>query len=602
MDRQQPTDGGRDAASIRSKLWNDPRCSTLVEMIETPARNYGESNALVLCNHGREEEPVTWGELWNEACATASGLRRAGVSRGDRVLLAVPTSRAFFQDFFGALVRGAIPVPLAPPASLRPSRLESYIEYLARVANDCTARCLLTSDRAAGVVAEALSKSAPQLQVYCASEMTSEQPIEIERPEPRDTAVLQYASGSTSDPKGVVLTHENLLANSAAIVDSLADADTIGFSWLPLHHDMGLIGTCLSGLYCRAPLAFMPPQAFVKDPASWLRGISHYRATVTVAPNSALEYCADRLDPRDLPGVRLDSVKVILNGAEPVIPEVVERFEAKFRQLGLRPETVRAVYGLAESSLAVTFADPGECLIDVIDADLLEKEGRAVPAAAGSRTRRFVSVGPPIKTQQVRIIDSSDEDLAERRVGEVVVRGPSIMKGYFNRPEDSARALRNGWLHTEDLGYMTNGRLFLTGRSKAVIIRYGRNFYAQDIEAQAASVSGILGGRAAAFSVGEEGSAKVVVVAESRVRDSERISKITRLIKEKCHDAFLFTPDEVRLVPPGAIPTTTSGKVRRHLCKSKYLSGDLVPAKRDTTGKSLTSRRNDPTKADSSSS
>ncbi len=334
----------------------------------------------------------------------------------------------------------------------------------------------------------------------------------------------------------------------------------------------------------------MPPQAFIKEPAVWLRTVSKYRATITVAPNFAFGYCVKNLSLDDLSGVSLDCLELAMNGAEPIDPDAVRDFESKFGAIGLRSGIVRPVYGLAESSLAVTFGDPGSAVHDEIDADRLERTGRAAPATNGARARTFISVGGPLPTQEVRIADEENRELPERQVGEILVRGASVMKGYFRRPEESSRVLRNGWLHTGDLGYVASGRLYVTGRLKDLIIRNGKNYYGQDIERRISGTPGLVQGSAVAFCIEDQAATRVVIVAETRARDREALDTITRGIREACQDAFLFGPDDVRLVAPGAIPRTTSGKVRRQACKRWYqdcVAGANMPPGHDSAKTSV---------------
>ncbi|HEX8475524.1 MAG TPA: fatty acyl-AMP ligase [Pyrinomonadaceae bacterium] len=564
--------------SERLRLWHEPRAADLIEVLEHPAQRSPELVAIHLCEHAAESEDITYGQLWASAQAIASRLWQAGLQRGERVLLVLPTSREFFANFFGVLVAGGIPVPVAPPTSLRGSKFEAYQEIINNVALDSGATISVCMQRAADALATRLQAVSPSMRLLSADAPATMDATEatdasfaVVRPHATDTALLQYTSGSTSKPKGVVLSHRNIVSNAEAIAQSFVEPDTICVSWLPLYHDMGLIGTCLTALYCRTPVVFMPPQAFIKDPAKWLRCISEFRATSTVAPNFAFSYAAKNLDLEDLSGVRLDSLKTALNGAEPVDVEAVENFYEKFKPLGLRDGVVRPVYGLAESSLAVTFAAPGRFRFDEVDAELLESEGLARLTPATTRRRRLVSVGRPIPTQEVSIVDADGCPLPERHVGEVVVRGPSVMQGYHQRPDETAEVLRDGWLHTGDLGYFSDGELYLTGRLKDLIIRYGKNYYPQDIEKLVCSIGGVLHGGAAAFSVEREGESLVVVVAETRTRKTPEHDAMMRQIRTQCHDFFLFSPDVVRLVAPGTIPRTTSGKIRRRACKQLYL-------------------------------
>jgi acyl-CoA synthetase (AMP-forming)/AMP-acid ligase II len=395
-------------------------------------------------------------------------------------------------------------------------------------------------------------------------------------PAAADLALLQYTSGSTSSPKGVELTHANVIANMALIGDAITHPGSVGLSWLPLYHDMGLIGAALGALYTRVPLLLMPTTLFVKEPASWLRSISAFGATITLAPNFAFQHAVRHVGMEQLAGgISLSTLETALNGAEPVDAAAVEAFEDKFAAIGLRRGTVRPVYGLAESSLAVTFSDPGEFVVDTVDADVLEQQAIASPAGETSRARRFVSVGRPLPTQELHVVDAGDRPLPDRHVGEVIVRGPSIMRGYYRRPDESASALRGGFLHTGDLGYLFDGRLFITGRSRDVIIRYGRNYYPADIEAVVGRVVGAGRGASVAFSIGDAGDSRIVIVVETRLRDADQLLQLDRSIKEGCHAAFLFGPDDVRLVPLGGIPRTTSGKVRRDECRRRYQTAAL---------------------------
>jgi acyl-CoA synthetase (AMP-forming)/AMP-acid ligase II len=566
--------------SERLRLWQEPRAADLIRVLEFPAWRYPDLVAFHLCDHRDEGEDITYGELWAASCGVAARLKRMGLRRGDRVLLALPTSREFFESFFGVLIAGGVPVPLAPPSSLKGSKFEAYREIITNIALDSGASICICLQRAAAMLQMGLRTVGLETSFLCADDPAEPAgACEVAQVSASDTALLQYTSGSSSMPKGVVLSHDNILANAAAIARVSVEPDTICVSWLPLYHDMGLIGTFLSALYCRTPVVFMPPQAFIKDPASWLRRISEFRATYAVAPNFAFAYSVRNIALEDLSGVRLDSLKTVLNGAEPVDVDAVESFYEKFGPLGLRQGVVRPVYGLAESSLAVTFAAPGHFQFDRVDADLLESDGMAMPVPLSStRSRQLVSVGHPLPTQDVRVVDKDDSPLPERRVGEVIVRGPSVMQGYHNRPEETAETLRGGWLRTGDLGYFAGGELYLTGRSKDLIIRYGKNYYPQDIEKLVSSIEGVAQGGALAFSVENGSETLVVVIVETRLRKAPEREQIERQIRDKCHDFLLFGPDIIQFVTPGSIPRTTSGKIRRQVYKRLYLGSASVPA------------------------
>lgn len=563
-------DNGQD--KDRQQLWSEPRASNLLEMIAMPAERYPDVVAIGLCHHGREPEAITWRELCTSAWRRAIQLRESGLRKNDRVMIVLPTSREFFEFFFGILFAGGIPVPTAPPTSLREHKLTTYRDLLNLIAIDSGAVGCVGLSRTMKALQDGFQAVNSKMWIVMADECPSvDTTLSLNGIDDSDTALLQYTSGSTSRPKGVELSHRNILANAAAIAKAIVRVDTISVSWLPLYHDMGLIGTFLTAIYCRTPTIFMPPQAFIKSPALWLRCISDYRATVTVAPNFAFIYCVKNVQIEDVADVSLDSLQTALNGAEPVDLIAVEEFYEKFKPLGLRNGVIRPVYGLAESSLAVSFSAPGPLVIDRVDAAQLEHDGHAVPAPANTRRHSFVSVGRELATQEVQIVDAVGSVLVDRQVGEIVVRGPSVMKGYFNRTGETAEVLRKGWLHTGDLGYLADGQLYVTGRTKDLIIRHGKNYCPQDIETTVASVAGVIKGGAAAFSIEGDGATRVVVLGETRARDTQLRAEMIRQIRSRCHDAFLFGPDDIVLVAPGSIPRTTSGKIRRRECRRSYL-------------------------------
>ena len=558
---------------IDRRLWTSPRATTLRELLD-PADLAPDLTALVFVDHAPAPEEVTWGQLRASADSAAAVLSEAGVTPGDRVVIMLPTGPAFFAMFFGALCLGAIPVPVVPPHTLRLEKLEVLFETITRIARDCGARIVVGLDRTTPLLADYLTRHGLAVAVVSAEQIPPRQnQTRAALPHPDDLALLQYTSGSTSHPKGVELTHASIIANAAAITGAITRRDSVGVSWLPLHHDMGLIGVALSALYCRRPQVHMPPQAFAKDPARWLHYLSDVRATITVAPNFAYGFCTHHIADEDLEGVDLSALEIALNGAEPIDPATIDAFQRRFARWGLRPGVVRPVYGLAESSLAVTFGEPGLPRLDDVDAAALEQLGHAVVATADARRRTFVSVGLPLDTQEVRVVDPHDAALPDRMIGEIVVRGPSVMRGYHGQPAESAAALRNGWLHTGDLGYQVSGQLFVTGRSKDLIIRLGKNYYAQDIERVAGRIPGVLQGGIAALGVEEDDGVKIVVIAETRLRDSDARSNLTVAIRDACQTQFDLGPDEIHLVPPGSIPRTTSGKVRRQECRTWRTAG-----------------------------
>jgi acyl-CoA synthetase (AMP-forming)/AMP-acid ligase II len=407
-------------------------------------------------------------------------------------------------------------------------------------------------------------------------------------PKPRavgeDPAFIQYTSGSTGHPKGVLLAHENLVSN----IHAIGQASRIGrkdvvVSWLPLYHDMGLIGALLFSIYWRMPLVLMPPTAFLLKPSRWLWAIHRHRGTMSPAPNFGYALCVKRVRPQEREGLDLSCWRLAMNGAEPVNVRTVVDFQRTFAPHGFQTLAMLPVYGLAESSLAVTFPDPGEPLrFEVVDRAALAA-GQAV-IARGAGSTAIMSVGRAVPGHEVVVVDERGNPVAEREVGHIVVRGPSVMQGYFRDEAATELVMVDGWLWTGDLGYVSHGELFVTGRAKDLIIVRGKNHYAEDLEAVAERIEGVRAGGVAAFGIYDEGRAQdlVVMVCESRTeKESARLAlveKIATTVQQHCG----IHVDEVVLVPPGTIPKTSSGKRQRALCRELYLRNELL---QNRTGK-----------------
>ena len=522
--------------------------------------------------------PITYSGLLSESSAVAAALQqRAGVRPGDRIALMLPTAPSFFPAFFGAVLSGAVPVPLYPP--WRPDRIEEYAQRQAKIIADSGARVLVTFQEV-GRLARLLGSQVPGLESVLTLDSLGKATGPVVRPLPRDVAFIQYTSGSTGDPKGVVLTHSNLIANIRAISEALEiNSRDVGVSWLPLYHDMGLIGAWLSCLYLGVPIVIMSPQAFLTRPERWLWAIHRYRATLSAAPNFAYELCMRRVEERNLEGLDLSCLRATLNGAEPVQPETLEGFSRRFQPYGLRAEALMPVYGLAESSLAVTIPPlRRRPLLDPIDRGALEGTGRAEPASGQSvNPLTFVSAGRPLAGHQVRIVGRAGNPLPDRVQGHIQCRGPSVMQGYFGRAEATAEVLEEGWLKTGDLGYLADGELFVTGRVKDIIIQGGRNIYPQELEHIAGDVEGVRRGCVAAFGVSGRRLAgeRLVLVAETRRTEPEQKEKLAAAIRERMDSQLGVPLDEVVLVPPQSVPKTSSGKIRRDNCRRLYLQGKL---------------------------
>ncbi|PWT93818.1 MAG: hypothetical protein C5B56_00115 [Proteobacteria bacterium] len=554
---------------------------------------------------GETEVALTFGELYAAGQRFAAELARRGIPVGGRVALMLPTSRAFFVSYIGILLAGAVPVPIYPP--FRADRIEEYAARQAAILQNAEVCLLLTFRRAEGV-AKLLKPRVPSLASVVDAEKLIEAADKAPPPAPgalplhltgsrarkaSDIALLQYTSGSTGDPKGVILTHASLLANMRAIGEALQlSPNDVGVSWLPLYHDMGLIGAWLTLLLHGIPVAILSPLAFLTRPERWLWAFHRHRATLTAAPNFAYELCVRKIADSDIEGVDLSSIRAALNGAEPVNPETLDRFAQRFARYGFRREAQLPVYGLAEASLAVTVPPLGRGpLVDRIVRETFAAEGRAVPAAPEDRTAiAFVSSGKPLPRHDVMIVDERGNCVPDRIEGFLWFRGASATGGYYRNPAATQSLLPQGvagcsgeypWVNSGDRAYSADGEVYVTGRVKDIIIKGGRNLYPHEVEELAARADGIRKGCIVAFGLKDEaqGTEKLLVVAEVREQDPRRKAAIASAVRDNITQGLGLPPDQVELIPPGSIPKTSSGKLRREETRNLYLAGKLSAAK-----------------------
>lgn len=521
----------------------------------------------------RVEQVLTYQQLYEGATRIAEGLLARGMEPGQRVSIMLPTCGDYFFSFFGILLARGVPVPIYPPA--RMSQLEDHLRRHATILANAGATILVTFAEAAPV-SHLLRPLVPSLrQVVTADELRgAANPIAVGRANSEDLAFLQYTSGSTGNPKGVMLTHANLLANLRAMGRAVGvSAEDTFVSWLPLYHDMGLIGAWLGSMYYAMPLVSIPTQLFLARPLLWLHAISEHRGTVSASPNFGYELCM-RMRDKDLQGLDLSSWRLAFNGAEPVSPATVRRFADRFAQYGLPGNAMKPVYGLAESSVGVAFP-PGDRapLIDCIHRLDLMTDGVARPADPDAPDRvEIVSAGQPMSGHQVRIVDASGRELPERQEGRLQFRGPSTTTGYYQEPEKSRQLFDGAWANSGDLAYIADGDIFITGRSKDIIIRAGRNIYPQELEAAIGTVPGVRAGCVVVFGIGARLDAveKLVVVAETRETGAEPLRRIQQDIRHICLDILGAQADDIQLVPPRTIPKTSSGKLRRSASADLY--------------------------------
>jgi len=528
--------------------------------------------------YGEEVEEISYGTLARQAENVALALLSSGSTPGDRVAMMLPTGRAYFEVFLGVLLAGAVPVPIYPPARL--AGLEDHLGRQARLLKNAGASLLVTVPEARAV-ARLVRARVPTLRaVLTAEELTTRSPASLSRVEPADIALIQYTSGSTGDPKGVVLSHEQILANIRAMCGAarVTTADVF-VSWLPLYHDMGLIGAWLAPLYIGMPLVIMSPVAFLARPSMWLRAISDCSGTLSAAPNFAYQSCVDRIADSDLDGVDLSSWRIAFNGSEPVRAKTTEQFTSRFGRQGFAAESMCPAYGLAEVGVGIAFSPPGRGPhVDYIRREQLAREKKALPAVLeDGSTLAIVGCGVPLPGYDIEVAGASGDELPERFEGEVWCRGPSATPGYFANDAANAELWREGWMRTGDLGYMADGELFLTGRSKDLVIRAGRNLHPEDIEAELGEIDGAVRGGIAVFSGSDSraGTERLVVAVETDLEEPKQRAELTRAIELRTNELISASPDEIVLTTVGALPRTASGKVRRSAAREAFEAGHL---------------------------
>jgi len=566
------------------------RAETLTEIIRLRGRGEPSRMHIQLYEEDDQLRSITFGELYDRASAIAAELARRGLEPGQTVSLMLPTCAEFFWTFAGILLAGGIPVPIYPP--FRADRIAEYATRQSNILRNAEAQFLVTWHQA-HPLARLLQPRVPSLrdvldaQRLAATPSPNEphptewRPVEklSHRARPEDIAFLQYTSGSTGAPKGVILTHANLLSNMRAIIGGIdVKPNDSCVSWLPLYHDMGLIGAWLVPLFTGIPFVVMSPLAFLSKPERWLRAIHRHRATISPAPNFAYELCVRKIPDMDLQGLDLSCWRAATNGAEPVHRDTLDRFAARFEPYGFRREALSPVYGLAEATLGVSAPKMGTGYkVDRIARSTFESEGRAIPASdSDSAALEFVGSGRPMPGVEVRMVDAEGRPLGERIQGRLWFKGPSATSGYYRNLRATRELVQEGgWLDSGDLAYWADGEIYITGRAKDLIIKAGHNIYPHEIEEIAARVPGVRPGCVVAFGAPDArtGTERLIIAAE--VRDMSAASRISGDITRAVDEAMGLPPDHVELLRPQSIPKTSSGKLRRSETRRLYLEGRL---------------------------
>jgi acyl-CoA synthetase (AMP-forming)/AMP-acid ligase II len=559
------------------------KAETLAELLQVRAQGSPRDMAYGFLPEGEGDPvPITYGELDTEARRIATQVREV-LAPGSRALLVYEPGLGFITALFGCLYAGIVAVPVYPPV---PGRMEAGLANLRLIASDCAAKAVLTQAHLRSYVEDAMAAAPlPGITWIVTDQGGDASAWRPPRIHPDAVALLQYTSGSTRDPRGVVLRHDNVLANQRAIQKALRVTDCVAVSWLPPYHDMGLFGFLLQPVYIGAPCHLMSPLHFLQRPGRWLSAISRFRATHSGGPPFGYELCARRVSQAEKESLDLSSWQVAAVGADSIGSEGLTRFAEEFASCGFRPASLYPSYGLAEATLVVTASVPDvpPVLMDV-EPQALEKGVAKSPGAAGQELKRLVSSGRAHDDHQVVIVDQSTAlPIADRMVGEVWVAGPSVADSYWDRPALSAETFGvalpgfpgRGFLRTGDLGFLSDGELYITGRIKELMIVHGRNIVPQDVEAIGQATDGRLRpGCGAAFAVGDD-SDRAGLVQETTITDPQEAAELLPRIRQAVQERLGIVLHTIVLVPARTVPKTSSGKVRRLHTRELLTTGRL---------------------------
>ncbi|MGB3467441.1 MAG: condensation domain-containing protein, partial [Cyclobacteriaceae bacterium] len=530
---------------------------------------------ITLIEQQEQEVFLSYKELFDQSLSVLSYLQDKNIGKGDELVFQIENNKDFLILFWGCLMGGIIPVPLSV------GRNADHRKKILNIWKILDAPHLIGSEKSIEKTLSLLSAESPdkvllddihQKKLFLHNVFNCKKQGEIVEISDKDIAYIQFSSGSTGTPKGVKLTHQNLVANVNAIlngIDSPDSGDTF-FSWMPLTHDMGLIGYHLSPLTAGWNHYLMPTDLFIRRPMLWLKKISEHRLTFTASPNFGYKYVMDRMKESDLDGIDLSSLRIITNGAEPISTKVCEEFLEVFSPYGLKETTMFPVYGLAEACLAVTFSDPNAKIKSVSLNRNYLKVGDQVRMAEGNDGLSFVNLGVAVQDCAVRVVDDNQQELGEGRIGNLEISGINVTSGYYNNPEATANAiLPDGWLNTGDLGFINGGDLFVTGRAKDIIFVNGQNYYAHDIERELESIEGVnLGKVAVAGCTHHRTGQEEIVVFLYHKGKVDILLELIREVRHLINQRFGFEPDQV--IPVKEIPKTTSGKVQRYRLVKNY--------------------------------
>ncbi len=550
---------------------------TVIEMMIHQAETHPDAIFARFLDADMAAIVYTYATAWRWICRWADLLAERGVKSGSPVILTLPNSDDFLGAFFGALLIGGIPAALPPVRRLKPD--DPYLTIVARRIQFLKANALIVPESQASAAHLPPLTEIDNLAVLTRRDLPPESAGRSPQASPNDLGLFQFTSGTSGDSKVVHLSHAAIMAQTRAICDAL-ETDPIkdsAVSWLPLFHDMGL-GFLLTTASDGASINLLGTDDFIMRPSLWIRALSDFGATVTGAPPSGYSLTASRMKDSEVALYRLDNVRIALVGAETVTEDSLNQFVAKFAPIGFRKTSLMPTYGLAENGLAVSMPslnqDPE---FDRLDLEILENEERAELVRSPQRRSRAVAcVGVPLHGIDVAIVDETGQELGERCVGEIIVRSPSLMGGYYRQPEATQQALQDGWLYTGDMGYLSGGKLYITGRKKEILIVGGRNYSPEDLEEVAGVVQGVRRGRTVAVSHldPERATEKVVLLAETSMTQPSDRETLRQNIRRVLTSAG-YPVSKVVLLKPKSILSTANGKLMRLECLNRYLAGEF---------------------------
>ncbi|MFA7613825.1 MAG: AMP-binding protein [Candidatus Caldatribacteriota bacterium] len=551
--------------------------NTFNSLITILMNSLHEQKTLTFYENGKEVESLSLKQLLMRSYRRVEELRRLKLSSRSIVLLEGTNNSNFLVNFFAIQMTGCTPVPVSPGHFISDKR---FAELILSMIRQTRAEVFLSNP----IDKKTLSEYVPvDFLVVDQTEFSNthlEKLEDVYLPRPQDMAFIQFSSGSTGDPKGVVITHENLMSNLEQIRLGLKqkEGDQVA-TWLPVHHDMGLIGCLLFPIYANLPVHVMRPFDFAVNPKRWLKMISDKKISITCAPNSAYHMCTTKIKEERKKDLDLSSLRVALCGAEPINAKTLQNFINSFKNYGLKETIFLPCYGMAENVLAISFTNPEEKLkIIHIDKDLMASESK-VQLETPERGLPFVSCGKPLPGVDVKVLSKDETELGENEIGQIVIKSKSTTSGYYKRDDVNMNLFYEGYLKTGDLGFIHNGEIYIVGRSKDLIIINGLNLCPEEIEKQILEVPEVRPGRLAAFAVPnkDESSEEIQVVVELKGHNfsSQRREIIREKIAQVASELIAIKAHQVSIVPPGTVVKTTSGKIKRSAMRDMYLRGRI---------------------------